>query len=71
MAKIDPFCESGKVRIKTLDGKEYTGVVDVYCSAYDNDNGLAGICFTSYDNTLDAYICEDELLEFELLEIRH
>ena len=56
-----------KVKYVDTDGVEHTGWIDAYCSAYDNDDGNAGMCFIDDEGSL-PYICENEIEYIEMID---
>ncbi len=52
-----------KIHVVSTDGKEYTGVVDTYAYAKDND-GVAGFALAD----IGLWIDEDEIKSIEIID---
>ena len=58
--------EGKRVRIINKDGQVYTGLVDIYSHADDNESGIASILFVS-DEGLFIEIEEPEIKKIDII----
>ena len=58
--------EGKRVRISNIDGRVYTGLVDIYSYADDNESGIASILFVT-DECLFIEIEEPEIAKIDII----